>query len=93
MPILLSLTRVPVLHVRSKAFSRSRNIAPMALFSMKAMLILEDSLISWSIVDLCFRKPDWLFKMRLFLSIWEFNLNAIMLSIILQIAGVKEIGL
>ena len=93
MPILLSLTRVTVLHIRSKAFSRSRNIAPMALFSMKAMVISEDSLTSWSVVDLCFRKPDWLFEMRLFLSIWGFSLNTIMVSMILQIAGVSEIGL
>ena len=55
-----------MLHIRSKAFSRSKNMAPMVLFSKKAMLISEDSLTSWSIVDLCFRKPDWLFEMRLF---------------------------
>ena len=90
---LIKFNYVPVLHIRSKAFSRSRNIAPMALFSMKAILILEDSLTRWSMIDLCFRKQDWLFEMRLFLSIWEFSLNAIMVSMILQIAGVSETGL
>ena len=53
---------VPVVHVRSKAFSRSRVTAAWHLFSIKAIFISDSRRTSWSIVDLCFLKPLWLFE-------------------------------
>ena len=41
-----SLSIVPVVHIRSKAFSRSRKVATTILFSMKAIFMVDSSLVS-----------------------------------------------
>ena len=84
---------VPVVHIRSKAFSRSRVTAAWHLFSIKAIFISDSRRTSWSIVDLCFLKPLWLFERWPFFSRWELNLLATIVSIVLQMADVRDIGL
>ena len=53
-PKSLNFMSVSVVHIRSKAFSRSRVTAAWHLFSIKAIFISDSRRTSWSIVDLCF---------------------------------------
>ena len=93
MPNLFNYIMVPVDHMRSKAFSKSKKTAATILFSMKAILISLSSLVSWSIVDLLGLKPDWQSDKWLFPSRCDVSLVATIVSMVLQMQDVREMGL
>ena len=59
MPYSVSLSMTPNLHMRSKAFSKSKNTAKTFRFPKLDVRLTFTSLTSWSSVNLPFRKPAW----------------------------------
>ena len=93
MPYSTSFCSTPFLHMRSKAFSRSRNTAQHDLRRSRAVLMADVSRRIWSIVDLFFLKPDCVFPKSFFCSMNVTSLLAAIVSITLPMADVSDIGL
>ena len=90
MPYSVSLSMTPDLHMRSKAFCKSRNTAKTFCFHILDVRITLTSLTNWSSVDLPFRKPDWVSAS--FGSYFLSNLLLTIVSMVLHMADVSEIG-
>ena len=93
MPNSVNFCNVPFLHMRSKAFSRSRNTATNTLFSSFAHLIADSSRVIWSMVDLCFLKSDCVCAKQLLFSKCAVSRVATIVSMVLHMADVRDIGL
>ena len=90
MPYSVSLSITPDLHMRSKAFSKSKNTAKTFRFRNLDVRMTFTSLTSWSSVDLPLWKPDWV-SANLgsnFLS----NRLLTIVSMVFHMADVSEIG-
>ena len=88
-----SLCSTPFLHIRSKAFSKSKKTVSTLRFLSLDVCMIDCKRVSWSIVDLLHLKPDCVSPTLPFCSNIGMSLLFTIVSVTLHITEVSEMGL